>query len=101
MAKIEGKTIQLGGQEYVLPPLPLAMMGRFQRAQAQFSQGDFDTAAAELIECTHAALQRNYPDLAADVVRQHLDLGNFQQVIQALAAVSGFVAATGEVTALP
>jgi hypothetical protein len=90
MPKISGKEIELGGEKYVMPPIPLAYMGRFQRAQTALAESDFENAAQDMIDVAHLTLLRNYPDLSVDVVSQNLDMGNMKQVIEALANISGF-----------
>lgn len=89
MPKISGKEIELGGEKYVMPPIPLAYMGRFKRAQLAMQADDFEKGAVELIDVVHGTLIRNYPDLSIDVVSQNLDLSNFGLIIEAMSNVSG------------
>lgn len=89
MPKINGREIDLGGQLYVCPPIPLVYMQKFQDAQKAFESGDFAKAGALLVEVTTVSLRRNYPDLPEDVVALNLDLANMAAVVAALAGASG------------
>jgi hypothetical protein len=89
MPKLDGKEIYLGGEKYVIPPIPLIYMGRLKRGQQAMQAEDFDKGTADLVDVIHAALIRNYPDLSIDVVSQNLDLGNYASIMDAASSVSG------------
>ncbi len=96
--RIPGTAVNLGGIDFVMPPLNLDQVREFEAVIPTL--GKRDTMAenlAEALPVIHAALSRNYPDLAVDDLRSLIDLGNFRAVCEALVTSSGYVpAAPGE-----
>lgn len=101
--KIPGTVINLGGHEFVMPPLNLDGCQRFGPLQAEFlaMQGagtvDLPRLYQVVAQCLHLALERNYPDLTVADIVGLLDAGTLRSALTELATVSGFVAA-GEAT---
>lgn len=93
---IPGHTLNLGGTDYVVPPLNLGAIKQYQvQVQAMLASGTPDMELiGTLLAC---ALRRNYPDAdVARIVDEGLDFGNLFQVFEALVNVSGMAAQAGE-----
>lgn len=94
MAKYEGMTVVLAGEERVLPPLTLRSLRRLTpqlKALASLAPDalpneDQITAVAEVV---HASMIRNYPDVTLEQVEEMVDLGNLETVISAVMSVAG------------
>ena len=94
---IKGVTLNLGGREFVIPPL--SMKGLRELApQWPTLQGMGDVPTGPQIDVVlgvvHTALIRNYPDLTRDELDELLDLGN---LAKALMAVMGASPAAGNI----
>ncbi len=90
--KIPGTPINLGGIDFVMPPLNLDQVQQFESVLPTL--GKQKTLLANINEglpLLHAALSRNYPDLTLDDLRPLLDLGNFPTACEALVESSGYV----------
>jgi alkylhydroperoxidase/carboxymuconolactone decarboxylase family protein YurZ len=92
MALIDGVRINLGGRDFVVPPLTL---GALRALQPQFKElanigplpsGEQIDAAAEVI---HRALRRNYPDVTLDEILELVDVRAFPDVLAAICGASG------------
>ena len=60
---IEGTTIEIGGKQYVLPPLGLAGLKMRDEILARTTDGDSTAQCEAMIEIAHAALLRIIPTL--------------------------------------
>jgi hypothetical protein len=90
MPKLTGVSIELGGTVYVVPPLSLNSVRLMQDRIAQF-KGGTDAESLDLImDATHAAIARNYPEITKENLGDWIDLGNMEEVFQAVMDVSGF-----------
>jgi hypothetical protein len=103
MAKIRGIPIEMGGAEFVVPPLTVGQIRECKEDRATVSREGADEvdvleAAARII---HAAFARNYPDVTLDVLeRDLLDMGNYREVLGAVLFGSGLrPAVSGEAMA--
>ena len=91
-ALIPGVRFDFGGERwYVVPPLALGVL---EVMQAQLNEVPMlsatDPAAVRtMIDATHAALSRNYPDITKEIVGTLVDLGNMPEVFQCLMDVGG------------
>jgi hypothetical protein len=97
---VEGESIRMGGDTYVVPALSLGQMKKLREEIETLRKKDADEnelqgAATKVI---HAALSRNYPDLILEQVESLVDLRNLPQVLGAIMGQSGF--ALGKVMAL-
>ena len=91
--RIPGTLINLGGVEFVMPPLNLDQVQQFEEIMPTLGQKTtFRENMEEALPIIHAALSRNYPDLTVDDLRPLLDLGNFRAACEAVAQSSGYVA---------
>ncbi len=86
---IAGRTVKLGGVDYVVPPLTLGQLRRLEPDIALLGQGTIATQAPAIIRIVHAALSRNYPELTEDAVSELIDLGSMSETIDAVMGVSG------------
>jgi hypothetical protein len=89
---IPGVTITMGGRDWLVPPLTLGQLRRLMPRVRQLTE--IDAAIGEvqigvLVEIVAAALQRNYPDVSAEMVENLLDLGNAGTVLNAVLTGSG------------
>jgi hypothetical protein len=94
MAILEGQKVNLGGRDFVVPPLNLRALRILGPRFAELSQNavagvigpdQIDT----MIEVVHAAMVRNYPEITKEELEDLLDMGNIARVFQAVAAQSG------------
>lgn len=92
---IDGVVINLGGEDYTIPPLNFGQIKRLAKEiqdSSKIVDGPFseDRLQAILI-ITLSALQRNYPDMTMEDLEEKLDVVNYVKVFQAIMGVSGFV----------
>lgn len=93
---IDGKTIRMGGNEYVVPPLTFKQLRALTPKLdiiASIPDGKMpdDEQMQAMIDVVHSALSRNYPDVTAEAVEDMIDLGNVQPIIAAIMGVSGLL----------
>lgn len=92
--RFDGETVTLGRQDYVLPPLSLRQVEKFQpRIDAYLKGAVGGDTAGLMIDVVHNALSRNYPQMTRDEVGDLLDLKNLQPVFMALLRQSGWAPA--------
>ena len=92
-----------GGRVYTIPPLSLGALEGLQKRLGNLSTGNPGDASniSTVLDATHAALKRNYPDITRDEVADLIDLGNMSEVITAVMNIAGLqrrVSAPGEPT---
>lgn len=88
--RVPGILMMLGGEGYVVPPLSLGTLEQMQDRLAGFTGAINDMAqVGTVIDATHAALKRNYPDITRDKVADFIDVANMADVFEALMDVSG------------
>lgn len=101
---IPGVTIQMGGQDWMVPPLTLGQLRRLMpkvRVMTTVGAAMDEEQIATLIELVTAALIRNYPEVTEAQVENLLDLGNASHVLQAVLTGSGLrPRASGEAEAV-
>ena len=103
MALIEGSKINLGGNDYIVPPLSFKHLRTLEEKIAALSGIKTKPTADQLsavIEIVHAAITRNYPDITKEQLEDWLDIGNMKTVIPAIMGMSGLVS-SGESVAGP
>jgi hypothetical protein len=86
---IKGITIELGGVDHIVPPLTLGSLERFQDRLEAFTGGMDRESINLMADVAYAALLRNYPDLTREAMLEMLDLGNTEDVFQAVMDLSG------------
>ena len=90
---IEGKPINLGGTEYVVPPLNLGQIRRLQKEIESIGKLDAatmnDRTVGTMLKVIHAGVSRNYPEMTLEQLEEIIDLGNIRTVTEAVLGVSG------------
>jgi len=94
--KFAGETMNLGGTDFVIPPLSLGSLELFQERMASFKGGLDATSIKLTIDLTHAALQRNYPAITRQEVGDVIDISNVEQVMSCVMKVAGLMSTQGE-----
>jgi hypothetical protein len=88
-----GKPFQVGGKTYLLAPLSIGAIKRYRQAIAKVTGGDTDLEEAfELgLSVIRSSLQRNYPELTAEVIEDEIvDGSNNLAMFWAVLEASGF-----------
>lgn len=102
MALIEGVRINLGGRDFVAPPLNFKALRQLTPKLAILaSMGDVPTndQTDVVLDVVLAALTRNYPDLTREELEDLLDLANLAKALEAIMGASGLERTTGEAPA--
>jgi hypothetical protein len=88
---IKGVTLNLGGDDYVVPPLNLEQLEEHAEIIDKLA-GPLSAKEQRPLQVTliKAALSRNYPEITAEQLRKLLDLGNLLETYLAVMAMSGF-----------
>lgn len=77
---IEGITVQIGGQDYILPNLNFRGLQKAEPFMKTLNGLDLTLKMAFL------ALQRNYPDITEDFIAETLEDYEFRAITEALTA---------------
>lgn len=88
MANFVGETVNIGGTDYVVPPLSLRGLIQFEPQLKTFGQ---DGSLAVAVQLIGSALRRNYPELTDDALTDLLDVPTLQKLIAVVLRVSGVV----------
>ena len=90
---IDGVKVQMGGMEFVVPPLTINSFRKLQtelRNLQEFPGGLPNEEQFEAItKLVQAALARNYPEQTVESVGDLIDTSNMQAVLAAVMSVSG------------
>lgn len=91
---IRGTVIELGDRRWVLPPANVATMEFHAEFFKGAAKGEVDNANAldqlpVIADIVYRALKRNYPDVTPELVKEHVDLGNMEELMGALFKSSG------------
>lgn len=98
---IDGVKINMGGTEYIVPPLSFKQLRNLLPKMALLTKmGNVpDLKHMDIVtEIVFAALSRNYPELTLELVGDLLDLGNMKLILPAIIGTSGLVS-SGEAQA--
>lgn len=88
--RIKGVTVELNGTNYVIPPIALGALEQLQERIGTFDGNVQDAKQiSTVIDCAHAAMRRNYPDMTREEVADLIDIGNMNEVFTAVMDVSG------------
>jgi hypothetical protein len=109
---IPGVKITLGENDYIVPPLTLGQLRSFKdqfkaveearKHATSIGSDQFFSVVDGSLPIILAALRRNYPSLTQVQLEKVIDLGNFQDVMQAVMAASGLKrVAAGETQPAP
>ncbi|MEQ1717520.1 MAG: hypothetical protein ABL907_16345 [Hyphomicrobium sp.] len=94
--QLDGVPIQLGGFTYILPPCSLTTLKRHSAGIDKFAKaGSQFELTAEMVDLIVAvlteALARNYPDVTAEAVADHVGVDTMSGLFQAALDVSGLI----------
>ncbi len=95
---IPGVTIQMGGNDWLVPPLTLGHLRRLDPSIKALTSGDVEKVLSAICTIVAAALSRNYPEMTEQRVEDLIDLGNRDAVVAAVLGNSGLK--VGEVEAV-
>lgn len=96
--RFAGQKIQLGDQEFIVPPLALGAVKELLPRIQQLRSIDGIPSAEDLdtiVDTVHAAVARNYPDITRAALLEMLDLGNIKALFPMIMGRSGFETAAG------
>lgn len=102
IVRVKGTEIEFADGPRVVPPLSLASVEALQERLSTYSGTLADVSI--VIDSLHHALKRNYPELTRAEVAELVDMGNMQEVMEAVMNVSGLrekAGGSGEVKAAP
>lgn len=90
IVKVKGVPVELGGVEYIIPPLSLGALEQLQDRVASFT-GDIRSKeqVATVMDAAHAAMKRNYPEITREQIGEMIDVGNMAEVFEAVMDISG------------
>ena len=91
MTKIKGVALTLAGAEYIVPALSLGALELLQDRIEAFNGAMTKESVATVIDCLHAALGRNYPEMTRAQAADLVDVENFSEVMGAVMNTSGMV----------
>jgi hypothetical protein len=93
--KFDGVTVKVGGVEYIIPPLNLKQIKKFQPELESIAK----KTVVELLDFTsqilYSTLSRNYPEITQDQCDEMVDVKNVGTWMQAITAQSGLQIAGG------
>lgn len=84
---IPGIRIEIGGKEFVLPPLGLGGLKKTAELRSRYAEMSPDEQMDACIETFHAALQRNYPDFTLDEMKEQIHAWEVMELQKSLAAL--------------
>lgn len=90
---VPGVSFPFPGKTLVIPPLSLGDLEQLLDRINNVMSGSMDKdSIATVIDATHAALRRNYPDMDRTEVASLLDLQNMRGALDAVMSASGMEA---------
>lgn len=88
--KFKGTPVVFGdGSVLIVPPLSLAFIEENGERIGSFTGTLADVST--VVDCLFSALVRNYPEMTRSQAAELVDLGNMEDVMQAVMARSGLV----------
>lgn len=90
----EGEAIRIRGKEYIVPGLSLGQIERYADKIESISAGSGKLSkemVEAVIEITHAAISRNYPEIKPEDIKDMLDMRNMKTVLEAVMGASGLI----------
>jgi hypothetical protein len=90
VSKIKGISIDIGGEQRIVPPLSLHSLEQLLPRLNAF-KGDASNVEdiSIVVDSTHEALLRNYPEITRDEIARGIGLENFLEIMEAVMDVSG------------
>jgi hypothetical protein len=92
---IDGRPIELQGEDYILPPISLSGLRRMGERHKLLGTLDPDAGDAFIDAMTYA-LQRNYPDMTRQFVDASVGVENASALFKSYVAINNLKAAEGE-----
>ncbi|MNM38817.1 hypothetical protein D3C81_495810 [compost metagenome] len=90
VVNVPGVEFPFPGKVLVIPPLALGDLEQLLDRINSVMAGNMDKdSIATVIDATHAALRRNYPDIERAEVAALLDLRNMRDALDAVMSASG------------
>lgn len=89
VVKVKGVEFDFGGVVLVIPPLSLSALEQMQDRLQSFDGTLSSDSTGTVIDCVHAALLRNYPEMTRQQACDLLDVGNMMDVMACVMDVSG------------
>lgn len=86
---IKGIKQNLGGEDYIVPPLSLGALEDMQESLSAFTGDTSPASIKTVVDAVTRALQRNYPSMTRDQVREFIGLENMAEIMEAVMDVSG------------
>ncbi len=96
---IEGAKISMAGMEYIVPPLSFKQLKSLAKDVDGLASSGSSISSEQMdmaVRVIHAALSRNYPGMTVEQIEEMVDLGNFQQIVEAVLGAAGFKKTSGE-----
>lgn len=87
--KHKGTPVIFAGRVLVVPPLPLAFIEERGAELEKFTGTLADVSL--VVDCLAASLVRNYPEMSRADVLDLVDIGNMEEVMEAVMARSGLI----------
>ncbi len=91
---IDGITVDIGGTDYIIPPLNFKALINIDGDIKSLAQPDKGFLSVEkinsMINIIYFALLRNYPDITKDDIQTMVDIKNSHQVIHTILQASGY-----------
>lgn len=89
LVKYKGIKKEIGGVEYIIPPISLGTLEQMQERITQVTDSTDASSVSTVIDATHASLKRNYPDITREHVADIIDVENMMDIYEAVMDVSG------------
>jgi hypothetical protein len=90
VVKVKGIPMELGGTDYIVPPLSLGALEQLLPRITSFKANPSDVADIKVVvDAAHAALKRNYPDIERSVIADAIGLENMMDVMDTIMDISG------------
>jgi hypothetical protein len=91
---IPGVKINLGGDEYIVPPLNFRQLEKHSKLLDELPEvlatGEVKRQWQIILTLALAALSRNYPELTLEKLKDIIDLGNLGPLTEAVMGQAGF-----------
>jgi hypothetical protein len=81
----------MGGEEYIVPPIPIGALIQLQSALEKISAENMLTQESieTIVKSAQVCMRRNYPDITTEQLEELIDVGNMHEVFAAIVDVSG------------
>lgn len=90
VVKVKGIPLEIGGNLFIVPPLSIGAIEQLREPLSKLTADvtDFSNVSV-IVDATHAALKRNYPDITREEIADGIGLENMADVLEAVMDVSG------------